>query len=94
MNKMWAQVYQAAETSDERDETVVALAEEYGVNEMEVRQDLQTQKVYVEKEGKTEKEQYAIALSIVTGVEAKEFMKLTFKAQKQLMDVFRGGNNE
>jgi len=83
-------VYQAAETSSERDETIKELANESGLKQFQIRQILQEEKVYVEKEGRTEKESYAYALSCVTGIDQKEFMKLSLKAAVKLMGVFRG----
>ena len=83
-------VYGEAETEEERNETVGCLAVFYDLTEMAVRQILQAEKVYVKKEGKTEKEQYASALWAVTNIKESEWMKLTLQAQKDLMAIFRG----
>ncbi len=76
---------------NERAETIVTMAELYDITPMHVRQVLQDQKVYKVKEGKTEKEQYAEALWAITQIDRKEWMKLTLKAQKKLMEIFRNG---
>ena len=83
-------LYNEASTEEERVETIKELAEGYNMTQMEVRQILQEHKVYKAKEGKTPKQQYAAALEAVTLIPAKEWMKLTFKSQQALMDIFRG----
>ena len=87
-----ATLYKECNTEEERIDTVTALSEAYELNEMEIRQVLQTEGVYIMKEGKTSKEQYAHALWSITNIPAKEWMKLTAKSQKTLMDIFKKGN--
>jgi len=88
-DKQIVAVYKDAETEAERQESIVALAKEFGVSEMYIRQVLQIEKVYKVKEGKTEKEQYAHALWAITGIDKKQWMKLSLQAKKDLMEVFK-----
>ena len=83
-------VYKDCENEQEREDTVVDLAGLYKTTKTEIRKLLQDAKVYVAKEGKTEKQQYAAALWAITNISEKEWMKLTLKSQKELMKIFRG----
>lgn len=84
-------IYDMAEDEDERIETITECAILYESTQMEIRQMLQDEGVYVKKEGKSEKEQFAVALWAITGVDKKEWLKLSLKAKKQLMEYFRNG---
>lgn len=83
-------LYKECENEEERNDMVSALAERQNTSEMEIRQILQIEGAYVVKEGKTEKEQYAQALWSITNIPVKEWMKLTIKNQKALMEIFKG----
>ena len=85
-------VYKDSADDADREDSIKVLAGEFNVTQMEIRQTLQAAKVYVDKIGKTEKEQYAAALYAVTLIPAKEWMKLTAKSQKALMAIFRRDN--
>ena len=87
------QVYKDCENEQERNETVTEMAAHYNTTEMEIRQILQVERVYKKVEGKTTKEQYANALYAITGIPSKEWMKLTFKSQEKLMNIFKGEAN-
>jgi len=76
----------------ERTETIEDFSEHYEVPMYEIRQVLQDQGVFVKKEGKTEKEQFARALYAVTLIPEKEWMKMTLKSMIKLMNVFKGSN--
>ena len=86
------EIYLEADCEADREETVVEIAREFDMTMMQVRQLLQIEKVYKEKEGKTEKVQYANAVAAVTGKPAKGWLKLTLPELKCLMEVFKGGN--
>jgi hypothetical protein len=87
---MMTSVYRDCADEAEREETVQDFVAHFNVAEWEIRHALQDANVYKKQVGKTEKEQYAAALAAVTGISAKEFLKLSLKAQIKLMDVFRG----
>lgn len=78
----------------ERKEAIVELAELLESSQMEVRQFLQDEGIYMKKEGKTDKQQYATALWAITGISEKEWMKLTYKSQIALMGIFKASNHE
>lgn len=84
--------YQMCEDEDERVEMIGDLAMLYETSQMEIRQILQSYGVYEKKEGKTEKAQYARALWSVTGVPEKEWLKISLKAKKQLMEWIKDGS--
>jgi len=73
-------------------ETIEEFSEFYETPLYEIRQVLQDGKVFVKKEGKTEKEQFARALYAVTLISEKEWMKMTLKSMRKLMQVFKGSN--
>ena len=85
--------YKECVDEDERVETIEDFAEFYEVPQYEIRQVLQDGGVFVKKEGKTEKEQYAKALYAVTLIAEKEWMKMTLKSMVKLMEIFKGSNH-
>jgi hypothetical protein len=84
--------YKECLDEEERIETIEEFAQFYEVPQYQIRQTLQNKGVFVKKEGKTEKEQYANALYAITLIPQKEWMKLTLKSKKALMEVFKGSN--
>lgn len=85
--------YKECIDEEERIETIEEFAEFYEVPQYEIRQVLQDVGVFVKKEGKTEKEQYAKALYAVTLIAEKEWMKMTLKSMVKLMDIFKRSNH-
>jgi hypothetical protein len=86
--------YRDSVTEQERKDTILELSTMLGISTMDIRQFLQLEGMYMNKEGKTTKEQYANALWAVTGITKKEWMKLTLKSQRHLMDIFKRSNHE
>ncbi len=89
-----AKAYTLAEDEQDRAETIECLAKDFETTQMDIRQILQDFKVFVKKEGKTVKQQYAKALWSLTNIPEREWMKLTFDSQQKIMEIFKRSNQE